>query len=61
LRSSCARLTLIAALVTLTAAIALDVAAGQQLLHTLPLVMAATVVAMVRVRLAGSIEGSSPL
>jgi hypothetical protein len=48
-----ARPALIAAVVTLIAAIALDVAAGQQLLHAVPLAAAATFVGVLRVRLAG--------
>jgi hypothetical protein len=52
-----ARVALIAALVTLIAAIGLDIAAGQQLMHTVPLGAAATFVAVLRVRLAGQYRG----
>jgi hypothetical protein len=43
----------LAAVVTLIAAIVLDLAAGQQLLHAVPLAAAATFVGVLRVRLAG--------
>jgi hypothetical protein len=52
-----ARVAVIAAVVTLTAAIALDLAAGQRLMHTVPLAAAATFVGVLRVRLVGQYRG----
>lgn len=51
------RLAVTAGAVTLIATIALDLAAGQQLMHTVPLAAAATFVGVLRVRLADQYRG----